>query len=127
MASDQELVLFERLRARDPLGIERLYDAYGRRAFGLAYQLVGERGAAEDIVQEAFLSLWQHSERLQPGRGHLLSLLLTIVHHKAIDRLRREQNEARPTADLVERAGTAGTSDPAEMTLRSIEKGAVLA
>src|SRR6478672_9115100 len=84
-----ERALFEGLRARDPGAYERLYDQFGHRAFGLAYQILGDGGTAEDAVQEAFLAIWQHADRLDPSRGQLAPLLLAIVHHKASDQLRR--------------------------------------
>jgi len=83
------------LRARDTWALEALYDVYGRRAYSLAYRIVSDHGAAEDAVQEAFLDLWQHAERLNPARGTLESLLLTVVHHRAIDRLRKIRGQTR--------------------------------
>ena len=83
------------LRARDTWALEALYDVYGRRAYSLAYRIVSDHGAAEDAVQEAFLDLWQHADRLNPSRGTLESLLLTVVHHRAIDRLRKIRGQTR--------------------------------
>ena len=83
------------LRARDTGALEALYDVYGRRAYSLAYRIVSDHGAAEDAVQDAFLDLWQHADRLNPSRGTLDSLLLTVVHHRAIDRLRKIRGQTR--------------------------------
>jgi RNA polymerase sigma-70 factor (ECF subfamily) len=83
------------LKARDTWALEALYDVYGRRAYSLAYRIVGDHGAAEDAVQEAYLDLWQHADRLNPSRGTLESLLLTVVHHRAIDRLRKMRGQTR--------------------------------
>ena len=83
------------LRAREIWALEALYDVYGRRAYSLAYRIVSDHGAAEDAVQEAFLDLWQHADRLNPSRGTLESLLLTVVHHRAIDRLRKIRGQTR--------------------------------
>ena len=83
------------LRAREIWALEALYDVYGRRAYSLAYRIVSDHGAAEDAVQDAFLDLWQHSDRLNPSRGTLESLLLTVVHHRAIDRLRKIRGQTR--------------------------------
>src|SRR5688500_1910279 len=83
------------LRAREIWALEALYDVYGRRAYSLAYRIVSDHGAAEDAVQDAFLDLWQHAERLNPSRGTLESLLLTVVHHRAIDRLRKIRGQTR--------------------------------
>src|SRR5438876_168459 len=114
---NEEEKIFAGLRAKDPLALERLYDLAARRAFGLAYKLVGDRGAAEDIVQEAFLSLWQHADRLDSRRGRLVPLLLTIVHHKAIDHLRRRPNESPAFTEVEDLRATA--LDPAEAAERS--------
>lgn len=76
------------LRARDPRALEQLYDRLGRRAFGLAYRILGDGGAAEDAVQEAFLTIWNQAERLDSSRGRVESLLMTVVHRRSIDLLR---------------------------------------
>jgi len=68
--------------------MEALYDLLSRRAFGLAYRMLGDSQAAEDVVQEAFLSVWRAGERIDLARGRLQSYVLTVVHRRAIDALR---------------------------------------
>jgi len=75
-----------------------LYDMYGGMAFGLAHRTLGATSEAEDVVQEAFLALWRQARRLDPARG-LKSYLLTIVHNKAIDRLRQRGRRAETALD----------------------------
>jgi RNA polymerase sigma-70 factor, ECF subfamily len=87
--------LMPALRERDTAALEQLYDLCGGRAFSLAYRILGDHGIAEDAVQDAFIDLWQHTDRLSPERGSLLSLLLTMVHHKSIDRLRKARGQTR--------------------------------
>jgi RNA polymerase sigma-70 factor (ECF subfamily) len=58
-------------------------------AFGLAYRMLADPSSAEDVVQEAFLSLWRQAETFKPERSAARTWLLSIVHHRAIDRLRR--------------------------------------
>jgi RNA polymerase sigma-70 factor (ECF subfamily) len=82
-------VLVARLRERDTDAFATLYDRHSRLAFGLAYRIVGEASAAEDVVQEAFLSLWRQAETFKPERAAARTWLLSIVHHRAIDRVRR--------------------------------------
>ena len=65
----------------------------GRRAFGLAYRLLGDSGAAEDAVQDGFVSLWQRADRIDPQRGNVESLLMTIVYRRSIDLLRTRRGQ----------------------------------
>ena len=73
----------------DPRAFELLYDRHGGAAFSLAYRMVGKRAAAEDIVQEAFLSIWRSRMRYDAGRGSVRTWVLGIVHNRGIDALRR--------------------------------------
>jgi RNA polymerase sigma-70 factor (ECF subfamily) len=79
------------IQACDHDALTALYDRYGRLAFGLAYRLLGERGIAEDVVQEAFLNVWRRAAGFEVGRGSARSWLMSIVHNLAIDRRRGRQ------------------------------------
>ena len=68
--------------------IEALYQRYYRYAYALAYRILHESTAAEDIVQEAFLSVWRKAASYQKQQGSVFSWLQAIVHHRAIDRVR---------------------------------------
>src|SRR3954453_14457383 len=83
----------------DARAFEAVYDRHGSAAFSLAYRIAGNRSAAEDIVQEAFLSVWRSAVRYQPERGNLRSWLLSVVHNRAIDWLRRSVTQTRHQAD----------------------------
>lgn len=76
------------LKRGEATAIESLYDRYGRLAYGLAFRILNERGAAEDVVQDAFVSVWRNAARFDAGRGSLRNWLLSIVRNRAIDRLR---------------------------------------
>ena len=89
--------LVEALRRRDPAAMGRLYDLVGRRAHGLAYRILQDDGEAEDAVQDAFLTLWRMADRIDPARGRVIGLLLTIVHRRSIDLLRARQNRSART------------------------------
>ena len=78
--------------------LETLYDRYGRVAFSLAYRIVGDRSAAEDVVQEAFLSLWRQAKSYRRERGSARTWLMAIVHHRSIDRL-RATTASHPASD----------------------------
>ncbi len=84
--SDENLVA--RLCDRDTTAFTILYDRHSRAAFGLACRLLGDPSAAEDVVQDAFLSLWRQAGSFQAQRARARTWLLSIVHHRAIDYLR---------------------------------------
>ena len=75
---------------KNPDAFEIIYDRHGGAAFSLAYRMVGDRSAAEDVSQEAFLSLWRSGARYDRARGSVRTWLLGIVRNRAIDVLRRE-------------------------------------
>jgi RNA polymerase sigma-70 factor, ECF subfamily len=88
----------------DPRAFEIVYDRHGAAAFSLAYRMVGDRVAAEDIVQEAMLSIWRSRVRYQRERGSVRAWVLGIVHHRAIDGLRRNlvHERRRASAEGIE-------------------------
>jgi RNA polymerase sigma-70 factor, ECF subfamily len=88
----------------NPRAFELIYDRHGGAAFSLAYRMVGNRVAAEDIVQEAFLSIWRSRLRYDQARGSVRTWVLGIVHNRAIDALRRGASHERrqETLDGVE-------------------------
>ena len=88
----------ERLAGGDLGSLERLYDQYGAMSFSIAFRITGDRASAEDVVQEAFLGAWRNAARYADARGSVKTWLLSIVHHRAIDAVRRR----RPTAELPE-------------------------
>ena len=98
---DRELA--RRLQQRDASALASLYRAYRRRAFGLAYRVLGDAPAAEDAVHAAFLALWERADRIDPDGGKLGALVLTVVHRRAVDlarsRARSQQREAPRSAD----------------------------
>src|SRR5204862_7401117 len=88
----------------DPRAFEMLYDRHGGAAFSLAYRMVGTRAVAEDIVQEAFLSIWRSQVRYERERASVRTWVLGIVHHRTIDALRRNlvPERPRPSADEIQ-------------------------
>jgi RNA polymerase sigma-70 factor (ECF subfamily) len=81
--------LMQLMRQGDAQAFEMIYERHKTAAFSLAYRMTGRQGAAEDVVQEAFLSLWRSGARYDRARGSVRTWILGIVHHRAIDALRR--------------------------------------
>ena len=99
--SDEALVA---LVARgDDGALGELYDRYGRVAYGVALRVLRDAALAEDAVQEAFLTLWRTAARFVPERARASTWLLTLVHRRAVDAVRREQR--RRTEPLERRPG----------------------
>jgi RNA polymerase sigma-70 factor (ECF subfamily) len=104
--SDEALVA---LAARSQqAALAELYDRYGRIAYGLALRVVRDQALAEDAVQEGFLAVWRTAARFVPERGKASTWILTLVHRRAVDVVRREE---RRRADTLEHAPEPGGGD----------------
>ncbi len=90
--ADEELMPL--IGAKDPEAFAVFYDRHGGVAYSLAYRIVGEPGAAEDVTQEAFISLWRSGARYDRARGGVRSWMLSIVRNRAIDSLRAGSGKA---------------------------------
>jgi RNA polymerase sigma-70 factor (ECF subfamily) len=95
-ADRTDRVQMERLARGDLGALDLLYEQHGAMAFSIAYRITRDRAAAEDVVQEAFLGAWRNAARYVDARGSVRTWLLSIVHHRAIDAIRRR----RPTVEL---------------------------
>jgi RNA polymerase sigma-70 factor, ECF subfamily len=111
LADEDLMPLVER---KDPAAFEIMYDRHGGAAFSLAYRIVGDRGTAEDVTQEAFLSLWRSRARYDRTRGSVRTWLLGVVRNRAIDVLRREAGRAPNVSLELERLPAQGPA--AELT-----------
>ncbi len=80
--------LMARAARGDARAFEIIFDRHGPAAFSLSYRMCGRRGAAEDVVQEAFLSLWRAGARYDPVRGSVRTWMLATVRARSIDALR---------------------------------------
>ena len=93
---------------------EVIYERHSQAAFSLAYRMAGTRGVAEDVVQDAFLNIWRSGARYERTRGSVRTWVLGIVHHRAIDALRRSfVHERRRASDegIEERLETGERTD----------------
>jgi RNA polymerase sigma-70 factor (ECF subfamily) len=102
-----DLELHRRLLASDPKGFEALYRRYSSAAYGLALRVTGQAMLAEDVVHDAFLALWRAPEAYDPGRGPFRTFFLSLVHHRAVDAVRREERLRRRTERALNPAQTA--------------------
>jgi RNA polymerase sigma-70 factor (ECF subfamily) len=111
--ADEELMPL--IGDKDPEAFEVFYDRHGGVAYSLAYRIVGEKAAAEDVTQEAFISVWRSGARFDRTRGSVRSWMLSIVRNRAIDALRSKAGKApkltfdddaileqRPSGELTE-------------------------
>jgi RNA polymerase sigma-70 factor (ECF subfamily) len=101
------------VRRGDARAFEIVYERHSAAAFSLAYRMMGSRGAAEDVTQDAFLSLWRSGARYDRTRGSVRTWVLGIVHHRAIDALRRATVHSR------RRAGDEGIEERFEAAERT--------
>lgn len=79
---------------KDPDAFEVFYDRHGGAAFSLAYRIVGDRQSAEDVTQEALISIWRSGARFDRAKGSVRAWTLGIVRNRAIDLLRRDAGRA---------------------------------
>jgi RNA polymerase sigma factor (sigma-70 family) len=97
---DAELV--RRIGAGDQPSMAMLYDRYARQSYSLARRICADDGIAQDVVQEAFLAFWRDTTRFDPTKGSFGTWLLTLVHHKSVDAVRRESALRKRTVPASE-------------------------
>jgi RNA polymerase sigma-70 factor, ECF subfamily len=95
--ADEDLMVL--VRERDPRALEVLYDRHGTPAYSLAHRITGDRQTAEDVTQDAFVSVWRTGTGFDPSRGSVRSWILALVRHRAIDALRRSAARVPLTFD----------------------------
>jgi RNA polymerase sigma-70 factor, ECF subfamily len=77
------------VRRGQTTAFEVIYERHSGVAFSLAYRMCGQLGLAEDVTQEAFMSLWRSGARYERRRGSVRTWVLAVVHNRAVDALRR--------------------------------------
>lgn len=107
--SDEAVVAL--LARSDDQALAELYDRFGRVAYGLAFRIVRDATLAEDAVQDAFLAAWRSADTFIPERAKASTWLLTLVHRRAVDVVRREE---RRRAEPIEAAGDPTGDGPAD-------------
>ncbi|MGH2475470.1 MAG: sigma-70 family RNA polymerase sigma factor [Candidatus Limnocylindrales bacterium] len=99
VADDADRAVMARVADGELQALDALYERYKTMAYSIAYRITNDASLAEDVVQDAFLGAWRNASRYVEGRGSVKTWLLSIVHHRAIDAVRRR----RPTTELPER------------------------
>ena len=114
--SDEALVA---LAARsEQSALAELYDRYARPAYGLALRVLRDEALAEDAVQEAFLALWRTAARFVPERGKASTWILTLVHRRAVDLVRREERRRADTLEHMAEPGGGAVDEEAWLRLQ---------
>lgn len=99
VADDADRAVLGRIADGELGALDDLYERYKTMAYSIAYRITNDATLAEDVVQDAFLGAWRNAARYVEGRGSVKTWFLAIVHHRAIDAVRRR----RPTSELPER------------------------
>lgn len=114
--SDEALVA---LAARsEQTALAELYDRYGRTAYGLALRVLRDQALAEDAVQEAFLTVWRTASRFMPEKGRASTWILTLVHRRAVDAVRREQRRRADSLELATEPAGGGVEEDVWLNLQ---------
>ena len=98
--------------------LAELYDRYGRIAYGLALRVLRDDALAQDAVQEAFLGVWRTAGRFMPERAKASTWILTHVHRRAVDLVRREERRRAESLELAPEPAAAAADDDAWLRLR---------
>ena len=118
---DRELM--HRLLSDDAAAFGVIYDRHVRSVYGLAYRMLRDRTAAEDVAQEAFVALWRNRGSYAPARGTPVAWLLTITRNRAIDAIRRGRGHRETALDGEHEPEAPERTD--EEALRRVEAGAI--
>jgi RNA polymerase sigma-70 factor, ECF subfamily len=111
-ADDADREVLERIADGQLEALEELYDRYRTMAYSVALRITKDRALAQDVVQDGFVGAWRNASGYVEGRGSVKTWLLAIVHHRAIDALRRR----RPASELPDREDV----PPAVLTLPDV-------
>jgi RNA polymerase sigma-70 factor (ECF subfamily) len=119
--AETDLELVRRVATREAGAFEELYRRYAAAGFGVALRVLRHRVLAQDVVHDAFVAIWNAPEAYDPSRGPFRTFVLSLVHHRAVDAVRREER-------LHERERRANPNDPlGEDVLEVVVEEAALA
>ena len=100
--------LHSRMCTGDRGAFEELYRRYAGAAYGLAVRVCGQQALAQEVVHDSFLALWRAPEAYDPARGAFRTFFLSLVHHRAVDAVRREERLRRRTERALNLEDTVG-------------------
>jgi RNA polymerase sigma factor (sigma-70 family) len=123
--SDEELL--DAVASGDDGALAALYDRFGRVAYGLAYRILRDQALAEDAVQEAFLAVWRSADSYRRERAKPATWILTLVHRRAVDLVRREHRRRGEPLDEVPEAAGDSVADEVDIRERRATVQAALA
>ena len=118
--------LAKRLQDRDPRAMSDLYDRYGRLAYSLIYRVVRNAGAAEDLVQETFLRVWNRVQSFDRARGSLGPWVLTVARNRAIDYIRSVDGKMAAGALELDRLETPSSFSGFDDKALSMDRARIL-
>jgi RNA polymerase sigma factor (sigma-70 family) len=114
--SDEAVVAL--VARQDEEAFAELYDRLGRSAYGLALRILRDESLAEDAVQEAFLVVWRTAARFVPERAKASTWVLTLVHRRAVDLVRRQERRRAEPLEAAPHVGTDAADEQAWLRLR---------
>ncbi len=122
--TDEELIVL--VARQESWALAELYDRHARLVFSLALQMLHNRAASEEIVQEVFTKVWRGAREFAPERGRFTAWLIGITRHQCIDELRCCQR--RPITESVDESPAqelAGDDDPVQEAEQSLDRARV--
>jgi RNA polymerase sigma-70 factor (ECF subfamily) len=111
-----------RLLAGDHAALAEVYDQYSSLVYGLAYRVIGDARAAEDVSQDVFVGLWERPDAFDPSRGSLRTWLGTLTHRRAVDHVRREEARRRRNEKAARAVAVAPDVDEMAAALVTAER-----
>src|ERR671926_1549608 len=120
LLADEDLISLT--ASGDTQALAALYDRHGRVAYSLAYRMMGERQAAEDLVQEAFLKTWRSAGSYRTERASVRTWILSIVHNRGIDQLRSLASRRKTQQKVEAAAPRSQPSDAFTQTWRNSQR-----
>jgi RNA polymerase sigma-70 factor, ECF subfamily len=120
LSADEDLISL--VEAADAEAFATLYDRHSRAAFSLAYRMMGERQASEDLAQDAFLKVWRSASSYRAERGSVRTWILSIVHNRAIDQIRSQASRRRRQEEMEASAPRSQPSEAFAETWRNSQR-----